>query len=149
VGGIVYGAGAAGARERRRSAEGFTWMSDEAEALALAAREGRPVILDFWAEWCTACKELDRTAWADPRVAEALSRFVTVKIDATNDTPENAALFRKYDVVGMPTVLFIDRRGREVPVRVTGALPAEEMLRWVKAVDEACVRPVVACVTRW
>ncbi len=149
VGGIVYAAGAAGARERRRSAEGFAWMSDEAQALALAAREGRPVILDFWAEWCVACKELDRTAWSDPRVAEALSRFVTVKIDATDETPENAALFRKYDVVGMPTVLFIDRRGREVPVRVTGAISAEEMLRWVKAVDEACVRPVVACATRW
>jgi thiol:disulfide interchange protein DsbD len=149
VGAIVYAAGAAGARERRRAAEGVAWMSSEAEALALAAREGRPVVIDFWAEWCAACKELDRTAWADPRVSEALSGFVTVKIDATNDTPENAALFRKYDVVGMPTVLFIDRRGREVPVRVTGAVHAEEMLRWVKAVDGACVQPVVACVTRW
>src|SRR5512138_3453119 len=81
VGGIVYAAGASAARERRRAAEGFAWLPDEPAALAIAQREGRPVILDFWAEWCTACKELDRTAWADPAVREEASRFVAVKVD--------------------------------------------------------------------
>jgi thiol:disulfide interchange protein DsbD len=74
---------------------------------------------------------------------------VTLKVDVTDDTPENAALVEKYAVVGMPTVVFIDRKGHEVPVRVTGAIEADEMLRWMTAVDEACVKPVVACVTRW
>jgi thiol:disulfide interchange protein DsbD len=149
VGGIVYAIGAAGARERARSAAAFAWLHSEEEAIALAKAEGRPVLVDFWAEWCTACKELDRTAFADARVREALSRFVTVKVDATNDTEEVAALLDKYGVVGMPTLVFIDRRGHEVPVRVTGAIEAEEMLKWVGAVDRACLTPVVACVTRW
>ncbi len=149
VGGIVYGAGAAGARERARAAEGLAWIGDEREALALARREGRPVVIDFWADWCTACKELDRGAWGDPRVRAALAPFVAVKVDATNDTPQTAALFQKYGVVGMPTVIFIDRTGREMPVRVTGAVHPEEMLDWLGAVNDACLKPAVACIARW
>ena len=167
VGGVVYAAGAAGARDRRRSAEGFAWLADEAQALALAAREGRPVILDFWAEWCVACKELDRTAWADPRVREEAGRFVAVKLDGTDGSDAFQALTEKYGIVGMPTVVFIDPRGREVPERVTAAIGAERMVETLRGVDRACEQPaaerrgahplapaapgpaVVACAARW
>jgi thioredoxin:protein disulfide reductase len=149
VGGIVYGAGASAARDRARSGEGIAWMGDERAALALARAEGRPVVIDFWADWCTACKELDKIAWADPHVHDALRSFVTVKIDATTETPEIGALFEKYGIVGMPTVVLIDRRGHELPARITGSIHAEEMLDWLSAVDQACVTPAVACVMRW
>ena len=163
VGAIVYAAGAAAARERRRAAGGFAWMSDEAEALAMAAREGRPVILDFWAEWCVACKELDRIAWADPRVREEAGRFVAVKLDGTDGSEAFQALTEKYGIVGMPTVVFIDPRGREVPRRVTSAISADEMIETLRGVDAACeghagaVAPAaagappvaVACAPRW
>jgi thiol:disulfide interchange protein DsbD len=157
VGAIVYGVGAADARERRRSAT-FAWERDEGGALALARAEGRPVIVDFWADWCVACKELDRIAWADPRVREEAARFVAVKVDGTDDTPEFQALVEKYGVVGMPTVLFIDAKGREVPLRVTAAISPEEMLEALRRVDGACdaprpaplaPSPVVACAARW
>jgi thioredoxin:protein disulfide reductase len=167
VGGVVYAAGAAGARERRRAAEGFAWFHDEAEALALAKQSGRPVIVDFWAEWCTACKELDKLAWADPRVREEASRFVALKLDGTDGSDRFQALSEKYRIVGMPTVLFIDPRGREVPERVTAAIPPEKMVESLRSVDGACDKPeaerpradplapampgaaVVACVARW
>ncbi len=159
VGGIVYAAGSSAARERRRASEGFAWLANEPAALALAKREGRPVILDFWADWCTACKELDRTAWADPGVRVEASRFVPVKVD-TDRYPEVA---EKYGIVGMPTVVFIDGRGREVPERVTGAVEGPEMVRALRDVDGACDAserkpaapaalagaPVVACAARW
>jgi thiol:disulfide interchange protein DsbD len=140
VGAITYAAGAAGARERAR-APGLTWHGDEAAALALAQAEGRPVILDFWADWCVACRELDRLAWADPRVRAAASRFVAVKVDGTEDTPAFQALTAKYGIVGMPTVVFIDARGREVPLRVTGAIEPAEMIDVLRRVDAVCDAP--------
>ena len=167
VGGIVYAAGVAGARERRRAAEGFAWLHEEPSTLVLAKAEGRPVIIDFWADWCVACKELDRTAWSDPRVQQEAARFLAVKVDGTDDTPAFQALSEKYGIVGMPTVVFIDARGREVPLRVTAAVDAEEMLRVLHGVDRACEAPaaarpatdplasvgrgaaVVACAARW
>src|SRR6266511_1202955 len=149
VGGIVYATGAAGARERRRAALEFAWLHEEQAALARAKAEGRPVIIDFWADWCVACKELDRTAWSDPRVREEAARFLAVKVDGTDDTPAFQALTEKYGIVGMPTVIFVDGRGREVPLRVTAAIDAEEMVRWLQAVDAACASPRVACVPRW
>ncbi len=157
VGGIVYAAGSAAARERARAAQGFVWLGDEAQALALAKREGRPVILDFWADWCTACRELDRLAWADPRVRAEASRFVAVKLDGTSGSEAFAAASAKYGIVGMPAVVFIDARGRETPERVNAAIEAGEMLERLRAVDAACGRPAprtgtegaLACVARW
>jgi thiol:disulfide interchange protein DsbD len=159
VGGIVYAAGAAGARDRARRAEGFAWLPSEEEALRLARASGRPVIIDFWAEWCSACKELDRIAWADPRVQAEASRFVAVKLDGTDDSPEFQAVYGKYGVVGMPTVIFLDGQGREVPDRVMSAISADDMLEKLRAVDEACEGPrpastslpagALACASRW
>jgi len=151
--GATYGAGAAGARERAHAGEGFAWLETEAEAVALAKATGRPVIIDFWAEWCTACKELDKIAWADPRVQAEAARFVAVKADGTDSSDAFMALADKYGVVGMPTVVFIDGQGREVRERIIGAVDAEEMLRRLRAVDDACGAPVpagaLACAARW
>jgi thiol:disulfide interchange protein DsbD len=148
VGGIVYGVGSAGARAGA-VAESFSWIrQDEAGALARARAEGRPVIIDFWADWCAACRELDRTAWADPRVREEAARFVTLKMDGSTDDDAFQRAFEKYKVVGMPTVVLIDSRGRELPERITAAVDASEMLVRLRAVDAACT-PALACVARW
>jgi thiol:disulfide interchange protein DsbD len=167
VGGIVYGAGASAARERSASGEGLAWLGDEAAALALAKKEGRPVIIDFWADWCTACKELDKIAWSDPDVRAEASRFVTLKLDGTEGSDAFQKASEKYGIVGMPTVVFIDPRGREVPERVTAAISAPEMREALRRVDRACEKPsaeppkrdplapampgspVVACAARW
>lgn len=152
VGGIVYAAGAAGARERERAAS-FAWLHSEEEAIALARASGRPVIIDFWADWCAACKELDATAWSDERVRAEASRFVAVKVDGTDGSDAFVKVTEKYGIVGMPTVIFIDGKGREVPERITGAIEADEMLEKLSAVDDACEAPklpaAVACATRW
>ncbi len=134
VGGVIYGAGAAGARERVRAEAGFTWLHDEPSAVAQARAEGRPVIIDFWAEWCTACKELDKIAWADPGVREEAARFVKVKVDGTEDRPEIQAIQERYKIPGMPTVVFIDSGGSEQPDRIFGAIDAAEMLQRLRAV---------------
>jgi thioredoxin:protein disulfide reductase len=158
VGGIVYGLGASQARERARVAAGFTWAHSYEEAIAIARASSRPVILDFWAEWCAACKELDRIAWSQPSVREEAGRFVAVKLDGTDASDAFLAVSEKYGVVGLPSVIFLDGRGREVPERVMGAIPAEEMVQRLRAVEGACEKPppapaatpgVGACATRW
>ena len=117
------------------------------------------MVIDFWGDWCAACKELDRTAWSDPRVQEELRRFVAVKMDNSADKLADPAtsdlmdrVFEKYGILGQPTVLFIDGRGRELPAptRVTGVIGAEEMLRRLRAVDATCEgAPAGACTPRW
>ena len=149
VGGIVYASGAASARARVNG-DHLAWAfhQDEVAAIAQARALGKPVIIDFWADWCAACKELDKTAWADPRVQAAAGRFVTLKMDGSQDTDAFQKVFDKYMVVGMPTVVFIDSAGREVPQRITGAIDAEEMLKFLESVDRTC-SPAIACVARW
>jgi len=160
-GGIAYGAGAAGARERAGAAS-FAWVHSYEQAIAQARAEGRPLIVDFWAAWCAACRELDRIAWADPRVRQEAARFVALKLDGTDASDAFTAVAERFGVVGLPTVIFIDPRGREVPERVMGAIPAGEMLSRLRAVDAACEgRPAqppaaapgppvaMACVARW
>ncbi len=148
VGGIVYASGSASARGSAATAD-FPWIRlDEARALALARAEHRPVIIDFWADWCAACKELDRDAWSDPQVRQEARRFVALKMDGTVDSDAFQHAVDKYGVVGMPTVIFIDSRGREVPQRVMGAVPAAEMLKYLRSVDVTCTS-ALACATRW
>jgi thiol:disulfide interchange protein DsbD len=148
VGGIAYASGAAEARVRATRA--LSWLHDEGEAVALARAEGRPLLVDFWAEWCVACKELDKHVWSDPRVRAKAARFVALKLDGTSDSPAFQALAAKYGVLGLPTVLFVDPRGRESPARVVGSVTADEMLLYLDATDVACDAPAaVACAVRW
>ncbi|MCX7625941.1 MAG: thioredoxin family protein [Candidatus Sumerlaeaceae bacterium] len=96
------------------------WLTDEAEALRRAKAENKPVLIDFRADWCAACKELEKKTFPHPAVAPLLVNFIKVKIDATEETDENAALRQKYGALALPTVAF---------VRPDGTLAAEFTLR--------------------
>ncbi len=113
----------------------ITWATDEAGALARAASEGKPVMIDFTADWCAACKELEHYTYTDPAVIEAASGMVTVMIDATRgDDPAVKALVEKYGVAGLPTVKFLKPDGTPLEdLTVTGFLPAPEFLPHMKA----------------
>jgi thiol:disulfide interchange protein DsbD len=94
----------------------LNWLHSEPEASTLATSEKRPMIVDFTAEWCGACKEIAKETFADPRVQQKalLANFVTVKVDATNDEdPQVDAVKGKYKVVGLPTVVIYDSTGKE------------------------------------
>ena len=94
----------------------LAWEHDEKIAAAKAMNEKRPLMIDFTAEWCAACKELSKHTFADPRVMEKAraAKFVAVKVDATNDEdPQVDAVKGKYKVVGLPTVVIYDSSGKE------------------------------------
>ncbi|OQX17557.1 MAG: hypothetical protein BWK80_39490 [Desulfobacteraceae bacterium IS3] len=95
---------------------GIQWMTDEASALARAGAEKKPVIMDFSAEWCAACKKLERETFTDPAIIAASGRFVCVRIDCTNTAdPIVRDMQKKYNIIGLPTILFLNSEGQIDP----------------------------------
>ena len=103
------------------------WVYDETEGFEIATREDKLVMLDFYAAWCAACKELDHKTYADPAVAAKLEAYVNVKLDFTRSSETTQALTEKYQIPGLPVVIFMDADGT-VLKRFTGFVGPEEML---------------------
>lgn len=92
----------------------LTWLHEEPVAVDKAKAEKRPLMVDFTAEWCAACKRMSKETFSDPRVMEKAGGFVAVKIDATDDEdPQIEAVKGKYKVVGLPTLVIYDSTGAE------------------------------------
>ncbi|TSA25309.1 MAG: protein-disulfide reductase DsbD [Ignavibacteriales bacterium] len=87
------------------------------------------MIVDFYADWCIPCKELDVSTFSDPRVIDKLEKFTSYKVDMTKTlSDETEALRTKFKIVGMPTVLIINAKGEEVE-RLTGFINADGFLK--------------------
>jgi thiol:disulfide interchange protein DsbD len=111
------------------------WEHSEATATQRAASEAKPLLLDFTAEWCGACKELARHTFADPTVMQEASRFVTVQVDATSDDdPAIDQIKDKYGVIGLPTVILLGANGQE-RARITEFMPPEQFLSTLRSVN--------------
>lgn len=119
-----------------KPAEALTWERHDVEgALSRAATEKRPLLVDFTAAWCGACKELDKKTFSEARVGQELGRFVAVKVDATNnDDPKVEALLARFKVIGLPTVVLFDSRGKEA-ARFNDFVPPDEFLKSVQRID--------------
>jgi thiol:disulfide interchange protein DsbD len=108
----------------------LTWRSDAEAALADARASGRHTVLDFTADWCLACHELDRRTLSHPQVARLLAGAERVRVDATRMTEEVEALFSRFRIFGLPAVLVVDPRGEVVEAaRITSFVPPEEASR--------------------
>ncbi|MFB3057399.1 MAG: protein-disulfide reductase DsbD family protein, partial [Ignavibacteriaceae bacterium] len=102
------------------------WQPYSEESVAEISNRG--VIIDFYADWCIPCKELDALTFSDPEVIEVSEEFETYKADLTESlSPEVEHLREKYKIVGVPTVLILNSKGEEVE-RITGFVTAEEFL---------------------
>ena len=128
--GLAVGLMAAGALfaipERRASALVFTPYSDA----ALKAAAGKPVLIDFAADWCLPCKELDHKTFTDAAVVEAGKGWVFLKADLTrSDEPGVEALREKWKIKGVPTLIFLGPDGAERGERVVGFEPPESFVK--------------------
>jgi len=113
----------------------LTWEHSEKEATEKAQREKRPLMVDFTADWCGACKEFAKHTFSDPRVMEKAGNFVAVKVDATDDEdPQVEQVKGKYKVVGLPTVVIYDSTGKERQ-RFTEFVPADKFLTALEGID--------------
>ena len=111
------------------------WLDSEEIAAHQAQESHRPMIVDFGAEWCGACKELTTHTFADSQVREEAGRFVAVRVDATDDDNAQVAKMKdKYRVVGLPTVVVLDSSGQE-KVRFNEFVPPDRFLSAIKAVN--------------
>ena len=91
------------------------------------------MVIDFYADWCIPCKELDALTFSDERVIKEMGRFTNYKVDMTKMTPENEDLRKRFNVIGMPTVLIIDSQGKELN-RITGFVNADDFLTKINEV---------------
>lgn len=88
-------------------------VADLDQAVAQASHEGRPVMVDFYADWCTSCKEMEATTFLDPVVRQTLSGTVLLRADVTTDDANDKALLRRFGIYGPPTIAFYGRDGQE------------------------------------
>ncbi|MGC8762430.1 MAG: cytochrome c biogenesis protein CcdA [Acidobacteriota bacterium] len=107
------------------------WRTSLPEGLREGAARGLPVLLDFRADWCVACVELEKKAWPDPAVEALLRRVVAVRLDMTRNTEEDAALQRRFGVKGLPTVILLSPSGEERG-RFTGFKAPADLVRWME-----------------
>lgn len=91
--------------------------------------KGKAVMLDFYADWCVACKELEQTTFADATVADALKNTVLLQIDMTDNTMDDTVLLKHFELFGPPAILFFDATGHEIKgKRVIGYQTAAKFL---------------------
>lgn len=114
----------------------FTRVTTLAELnveLEQARLAGKPVMLDFYADWCVACKEFEKYTFHDTSVEPMLSQFVLLQADVTRNQPEDIELLKAMNVLGLPTIEFWNRSGEPVShARLTGFVPAETFLQHLK-----------------
>jgi thiol-disulfide isomerase/thioredoxin len=108
------------------------WEKNLDEALRKARRAGKPIIVDFWADWCGWCHRLDKTTYADPWVARKAQEFVAAKIDTEGSRKEREVAV-KYQVTSLPTIVFLSPMGRQLG-RVNGFQGPGQFPRTLEAV---------------
>ena len=111
--------------------------------------KGKRVMLDFYADWCVACKELEEFTFTDSAVKRALANVVLIQADVTNNSPEEIALLNRFKLFGPPGIIFFNKAGNEIaPLKVIGYQPPEDFIKVLNKLnslgDDEC-NPIVAC----
>ena len=94
---------------------GVPWKPFSQISLAEAKSSGKPVIIDFYADWCTPCRDLEKKTFHDQNIVRESEKFIMIKVDVTRRGDQGAIqLLEKYNVKGVPTVIFLDPMGNEL-----------------------------------
>lgn len=117
----------------------FKKVKSEAELQQALSENNKPlVMLDLYADWCVACKEFEKETFSDPSVQKVFGDMLLLQVDMTKNSEENRALMTKYKVLGLPTILFFSRDGKEIEgSRVNGFMPPVEFLQWIEKISKA------------
>ena len=114
----------------------FQQVSSVAELeakLEQARSNGQPVMLDYTADWCATCKELERYTFTDPQVISELQGTLLLKIDVTANNRDDQALLRRYNLIGPPAIIFYNSQGEEqAPYRLVGFISASDFVQHIR-----------------
>ncbi len=103
---------------------------------ALAKNPHNIALLDLYADWCVACKEFERYTFSDKRVQNTFENILVLQVDMTKNSAENKAIMERYQVLGLPTILFFDASGNEISgSRITGFMDAKRFLNWINKIE--------------
>jgi len=111
-------------------------ISEVKKHIIIAEKENKAVLLDFFAEWCISCKEMDEDTFSDPKVQQKLQHFVLLRADITHNNLQNRELQRYFHVVAPPTILFF-KDGKEIKeMRIIGEMAPEQFLTHIKLMSQ-------------
>ena len=103
-------------------------------ALADARAQGKTVMLDFYADWCISCKEMEALTFTDPDVQLALADSILLQADVTPNDEKDVALYKHFGIIGPPSIMFFDKDGNERKnYRVVGFVPADKFAAHVRS----------------
>jgi thiol:disulfide interchange protein DsbD len=109
---------------------GWTRVASIGDLDKRLAAPGRPVMLDFYADWCVSCKEMEALTFADAKVRSVLDGMLLLQVDVTANSDEDRALLKRFSLFGPPGIVFFDAQGREIRgLRVIGYQNAERFLK--------------------
>ena len=112
------------------SGAGFVRIQSVAELEQKLRAPGKPVMLDFYADWCVSCKEMEALTFSDARVKPRLERMLLLQVDVTANTAEHKVLLKRFHLFGPPGIIFFDAQGGELKgLRVIGYQNAERFLK--------------------
>ena len=116
----------------------WTRVASVADLDQRLASAGRPVMLDFYADWCVSCKEMEKLTFSDLRVRAEFDRMLLLQADVTAANDKDRALLKRFSLFGPPGIIFFDAQGREIPgLRVIGYQPPERFLKTLGAATTA------------
>ena len=125
-----------------RHVEGIHWISYRQGMLTDAAREKRPVILDFYADWCGPCKAMEKNVFTAPEVLKMSRNFLPIRVDLTKRHPDQEILLKRYQIRGVPTILFLNNQGAEERnLRIESYVSEEAVLNRMKQALPQASRP--------
>ncbi len=116
---------------------GIEWRPYDESILAKAVEEKKPVIIDFYANWCGPCRVMEKEVFIDPEVVKLSRNVITMRLDLTSVKSFHDEVMRKYQIRGIPAAVFISRQGvEESSLRIVGAVDKSEFLKRLRLLLE-------------
>jgi len=123
----IHSASTAGTGEEKNV--GFTRIRSAEDLDSALHSAKKPVMLDFYADWCVACKEMDRFTFHDSKVIEEFKNMTLLQVDVTGNTKDDRELMKRFGLFGPPGIIFFDKTGKEIPdSRIVGVVDANNFL---------------------